>query len=190
MKYEHKNINFMQHDFSKFDFRKNNIKYELVLSDIAPNSTGHKSTDHLKISSIIYDLISILDTIAKKDSNLVFKIWKGIEEKNIMYLSTNTNICEKIRKKRKIIKTRYKKLEKYSNIIKKNLKIYLKLLKIRDFASRKKVHKKYYINTETFLGDRINKIEDLFFYKIKASNKLYFGFDIREIYKLISMKKK
>ena len=84
MKYEHKNINFMQHDFSKFDFRKNNIKYELVLSDIAPNSTGHKSTDHLKISSIIYDLISILDTIAKKDSNLVFKIWKGIEEKNII----------------------------------------------------------------------------------------------------------
>lgn len=84
MKFSHENINFFRQDFLKYDFKSFNKKYDLILSDIAPNTTGHQSTDHLKISSIILEIISILEFIAIQNSSFVFKIWKGSEEKNIL----------------------------------------------------------------------------------------------------------
>ena len=85
MKFKHENINFFRQDFSKFNFKSFNKKYDLILSDMAPNTTGHQSTDHLKIYSIIQDVISILRNISSPNSNFVFKILKGSEEKNIIY---------------------------------------------------------------------------------------------------------
>ena len=85
MKYSNKNLIFINEDFLNYDFGKFKKKFDLILSDIAPNTSGHKSTDHLKISSIIFDIISLLDKIANKNSNLVFKIWKGSEEKEIIH---------------------------------------------------------------------------------------------------------
>ena len=85
MKFKNENINFFRQDFFKFNFKSFNKKYDLILSDMAPNTTGHQSTDHLKISSIIQDVISILRNIGSTNSNFVFKIWKGSEEKNIIY---------------------------------------------------------------------------------------------------------
>ena len=84
MRFKHENINFFRQDFLKYNFKSFNIKYDLILSDIAPNTTGHQSTDHLKISSIIQEIISTLEYIALQNSNFVFKIWKGSEEKNIL----------------------------------------------------------------------------------------------------------
>ena len=84
MKYSNKNLTFINDDFVNYNFSKFKKKFDLIISDIAPNTSGHKSTDHLKISSIIYDMISLLDKIADKNSNLVFKIWKGSEEKEII----------------------------------------------------------------------------------------------------------
>ncbi len=85
MKFKHENINFFKQDFFKFNFKSVKRKYDLILSDMAPNATGHQSTDHLKISSIIQDVISVLRKISLPNSNFVFKIWKGSEEKNIIY---------------------------------------------------------------------------------------------------------
>ena len=85
MKFKHENINFFRQDFFQFNFKSFNKKYDLILSDMAPNTTGHQSTDHLKISSIIQDVIFILRDICSPNSNFVFKIWKGSEEKNIIY---------------------------------------------------------------------------------------------------------
>ena len=85
MKFKHKNINFFRQDFLKFNFKSFNKKYNLILSDIAPNTTGHQLTDHLKISSFIQEIINILEYIALPNSSFVFKIWKGSEEKNIIY---------------------------------------------------------------------------------------------------------
>ena len=84
MKFNHENINFFKQDCLKFNFKSFNKKYDLILSDIAPNTTGHKSTDHLKISSFIQEIIFILEHIALPNSSFVFKIWKGSEEKNIL----------------------------------------------------------------------------------------------------------
>ena len=80
MKFNHSNIKFYKNNFLNIDFKAFNKKYDLILSDIAPNTTGHKSTDHLRICSYIFDIIDILDLIANRNSSFVTKIWKGKEE--------------------------------------------------------------------------------------------------------------
>ena len=84
MKFNHSNIEFYKNDFLNIDFKAFNKKYDLILSDIAPNTTGHKSTDHLRICSYIYDIIDILNLIANRNSSFVTKIWKGTEENSII----------------------------------------------------------------------------------------------------------
>ena len=89
MKFKHKNIKFNKIDFLEFDFQLLNKKYDLILSDLAPNSSGHKTTDHLKICYLIKEIFEILNLISCKKSNFVFKILKGIEEKEIFLLFKN-----------------------------------------------------------------------------------------------------
>ena len=83
MKFTHNNINFFKQDYCKFNFKSSKSKYDLILSDIAPNTTGHQSTDHLRLASIIYNIIYLLKYVSLPKSNFIFKIWKGSEEKNI-----------------------------------------------------------------------------------------------------------
>ena len=84
MKFAHENINFFKKDFIKYNFKNIKNKFDLILSDLAPNTVGHKSTDHLKISNLINNIINILDLIANFNSNLVIKILKGSEETSII----------------------------------------------------------------------------------------------------------
>ena len=84
MKLKNKNITFFKEDFLNYDFNNFKNKFDLVLSDIAPNTTGHQSTDHLKISQLIYEIIDRLQFILKKNGSFIFKIWKGEEEKEII----------------------------------------------------------------------------------------------------------
>jgi len=84
MKFIHSNIEFYKNDFLNINYKNLDKKFDLVLSDIAPNTTGHKSTDHLKISSYVIDIIEILDFIANPNSSFVAKIWKGTEENLII----------------------------------------------------------------------------------------------------------
>ena len=57
MKMNNQNITFYKEDFLKYDFTYLKSKFDLVLSDVAPNTTGHQSTDHLRISQLIYEVI-------------------------------------------------------------------------------------------------------------------------------------
>jgi len=84
MKFKHPNMKFIKENFLTYDYSKIPHKFDLILSDIAPNTTGHQTTDHLRISSMIEDIISVLDLIALPSSSFVFKIWKGSEEINII----------------------------------------------------------------------------------------------------------
>ena len=84
MKVNNHNITFYKQDFLNYDFNNFNQKFDLVLSDVAPNTTGHQSTDHLKISQLIYDIMEKLKIILKYDGSFIFKIWKGREEKEIV----------------------------------------------------------------------------------------------------------
>ena len=86
LKFTHKNIHFFKEDFLNFDFNKIVQNYDLVLSDIAPNTTGHKSTDHLRISNLVLSIINLLDKILLINGSFITKIWKGSEEKEILNL--------------------------------------------------------------------------------------------------------
>ena len=84
MKINNNNITFYKEDFFKYDFMNFKNKFDLVLSDVAPNTTGHQSTDHLRISQLIYEVIDKLETILNNKGSFIFKIWKGEEEKEII----------------------------------------------------------------------------------------------------------
>ena len=86
LKINHPQINFYKEDYLKFNYRKKENYYDLVLSDIAPNTTGHQSTDHLRISSMLFDIIELLNKILISNGNFVTKIWKGSEEKELIKL--------------------------------------------------------------------------------------------------------
>ena len=94
MKINKQNLTFYREDFLKYDFTNLKNKFNLVLSDVAPNTTGHQSTDHLKISQIIYEIIERLKIILKNKGSLIFKIWKGEEEKEI--IKKLKNIFDKV----------------------------------------------------------------------------------------------
>ncbi len=84
MKINVQNITFYKEDFLKYNFINLSNKFDLVLSDVAPNTTGHQSTDHLRISQLIYEVIERLEIILKINGSFIFKIWKGEEEKEII----------------------------------------------------------------------------------------------------------
>ena len=84
MKMNNQSIAFYREDFLKYNFTNLKNKFDLVLSDVAPNTTGHQSTDHLRISQLIYEVIDRLEIILKKQGSFIFKIWKGEEEKEII----------------------------------------------------------------------------------------------------------
>ena len=84
MKINNQDIIFYREDFLKYNFNNIKNKFDLVLSDVAPNTTGHQSTDHLRISQLIYEVMDRLEIILKNQGSFIFKIWKGEEEKEII----------------------------------------------------------------------------------------------------------
>ena len=90
MKIKNQSIAFYREDFLKFNFTNLKNKFDLVLSDVAPNTTGHQSTDHLRISQLIYEVIDRLEIILKNQGSFIFKIWKGEEEKEIIKILKKT----------------------------------------------------------------------------------------------------
>ena len=83
MHFKHPQIIFYKKNFLKFDFRILNEKYDLILSDIAPNTIGHQSTDHLRLISLIEEIIYIVENFTKINGNFVLKILKGSQYKEI-----------------------------------------------------------------------------------------------------------
>lgn len=75
-------------DFTNEEIQKNTINYlgrkaDLIVSDMAPSTTGHPQTDHLKIMNLVssaYDFA--LKTLATRGS-FVAKIFMGGKEKSL-----------------------------------------------------------------------------------------------------------
>ena len=84
LKINHPQINFYKDDFLDFDYSKKENYYDLILSDIAPNTTGHQSTDHLRIATMLFDIIELLDKVLINNGSFISKIWKGSEEKEVI----------------------------------------------------------------------------------------------------------
>ena len=83
LKINHPNIKFFKEDYLKFDYSEKENYYDLILSDIAPNTTGHQSTDHLRITNMLFDIIELLDKVLINEGSFAAKIWKGSEEKDL-----------------------------------------------------------------------------------------------------------
>jgi len=80
MKFKHHQVKFFKENFLEFNFENLKEKYDLVLSDVAPNTIGHKSTDHLRIVSLIESMIYTIENILQPNGNFVFKIWRGSQD--------------------------------------------------------------------------------------------------------------
>jgi 23S rRNA (uridine2552-2'-O)-methyltransferase len=83
-KLNHPNISFYKEDYISFNYSKLKKNFDLILSDIAPNTTVHQSTDHFRISNMIFDIINVLDKVLIRNGVFICKIWKGSEEKELI----------------------------------------------------------------------------------------------------------
>jgi len=80
------NIFFYKKDFNETDFLDfvNNFfdqnKVDIVLSDMAVNTTGNKNLDAIKTNSIALDVVNLSRVILKPKSSLLVKIFSGKDE--------------------------------------------------------------------------------------------------------------
>jgi 23S rRNA (uridine2552-2'-O)-methyltransferase len=80
------NIFFYRKDFNEIDFLDfiNNFfdqnKVDIVLSDMAVNTTGNKDLDAIKTNSIALDVVNLSRVILKPNSSLLVKIFSGKDE--------------------------------------------------------------------------------------------------------------
>ena len=80
------NIFFYKKDFNDSDFFEfiNNFfdhnKVDIVLSDIAVNTTGNKDLDAIKTNSIAMEVVNLSRLILKPKSGLLVKIFSGKDE--------------------------------------------------------------------------------------------------------------
>ncbi len=91
-------VNFMQLDFltedapqkiidelKKINHNKNGL-CDIVLSDMAANTTGDQNTDHLRIIGLLEEALNLSQKILKEDGCFVGKIFQGGSSEEILEL--------------------------------------------------------------------------------------------------------
>ncbi len=84
-KYTQKNINTFVHDIFEFDTLRPKIeeciwegnKFDLITSDIAPNTTGRKDVDQYASVELNIEIVKFADVFLKRGGNLLLKVFKG-----------------------------------------------------------------------------------------------------------------
>lgn len=82
-------------DFIKMDFMDNDApdqlkamldgeKADVVMSDIAPNTIGHKQTDHLRIMAVVEAAYLFATEVLKPDGLFIAKVFQGGAENTLM----------------------------------------------------------------------------------------------------------
>ncbi len=84
-------VDIMQGDFCDPEIQKNLIdklagKADLILSDMAPNTTGHKATDHLRIMDLCERVFYFAKNTLNQGGTIVIKIFQGGAESQILAL--------------------------------------------------------------------------------------------------------
>ena len=80
------NIYFFKKDFNDSDFLKfaddffNNSKVDLVLSDMAVNTTGNRDLDAFKTNSLALEVVSLSKNVLKNKSFLLLKFFTGRDD--------------------------------------------------------------------------------------------------------------
>ena len=80
------NIFFIKKDFNDSNFLKftddffNNSKVDLVLSDMAVNTTGNRDLDAFKTNSLALEVVNLSKIVLKKQSYLLLKFFTGKDD--------------------------------------------------------------------------------------------------------------
>lgn len=83
-------VTFLQMDFwdedapSRICEALGNQSPDLILSDMAPSTVGHKSTDHDRIMALSEAAFDFTKEILKEGGDFVVKIWQGRSEQEFM----------------------------------------------------------------------------------------------------------
>jgi 23S rRNA (uridine2552-2'-O)-methyltransferase len=84
-------VHFMQGDFRDLEVQNkiSNLlggkKLDLILSDMAPNLTGHKLTDHLRIISLCEEVVEFVKEHLNGKGNFAIKAFHGGEFGNMVH---------------------------------------------------------------------------------------------------------
>lgn len=70
-------------------------KADVILSDMAPNTTGVKSLDHLKIMALVESVLQLALTVLAKNGSMVIKVFQG---------GTTNTVLQQIKQKFKVVK--------------------------------------------------------------------------------------
>ena len=75
------NIKIIREDIYKIDLNKTfeNLKFDVILSDMAPNLSGIKHADYFKSYELALKAFDIVEKYLKNNGNFVVKIFKGRE---------------------------------------------------------------------------------------------------------------
>ena len=87
-----KNIHFLKGDFTNLDMQNNiltffNTKIDMVVSDMAPNTTGNKNADSWKTGELCLSALYFSTNILKKSGFFISKIFMGSIFKEIQNLA-------------------------------------------------------------------------------------------------------
>ncbi|MDX1917475.1 MAG: RlmE family RNA methyltransferase [Rickettsiaceae bacterium] len=79
---EMQGVEIIQGDFCDTQIQSKIIKIftkkaDIILSDMAPNTTGHKETDHLKIIDLCERVIDFTEIILNNGGSMILKIFQG-----------------------------------------------------------------------------------------------------------------
>ena len=69
---------------------KINKQYDVVLSDIAPNTSGDKFVDHINSINLVTMSYSILKSVLKKNGNFVVKLFEG-KDRDVFFQKMKNN---------------------------------------------------------------------------------------------------
>ena len=84
------NFLFIKEDFNNIEeislkirnyYNKN---FNLILSDMSPNTIGHSQTDHLRIIQLAKDVVDFSSNFLAEHGNIILKIFQGSSEHDLL----------------------------------------------------------------------------------------------------------
>ena len=94
------NVKFILGDFTNEDIKKKIFeqfkKIDIIISDIATNTTGNKKLDSFKTNSICLDVLDFAANNLENDGYVLAKYFNGELDKDIIELSRNNFSKSKI----------------------------------------------------------------------------------------------
>lgn len=79
-------VQFIKGDFTHKETLDmiNDIQFDLIVSDMAPNTSGHQETDHLKSMTLSYSVLEFVKQKLNPNCNFAIKIFLGSKEKQFV----------------------------------------------------------------------------------------------------------